>query len=253
MFKDLSGEKFNRLTVLKFSRRRGANYLWECLCECGAKSIVDGFRLKTGRIKSCGCLKCSKTKTKKNSYRSWYCMVERCTNKENIGYQDYGGRGILVCHRWLIFENFYEDMGNRPSLKHSIERKDTNGNYEPSNCIWATPSEQSRNKRNNIWLEFGGERMVLKDWADRLKVSQTTIMVLIRGGTKFEDVVDRYTIKNTLSGTTASSRIILDTQTGIFYDSIQSASNAKSIPYSSLNHKLNGYKYRKNDTGLVFV
>jgi len=253
MFKDLSNQKFNKLTVVKFSERRGGSYFWECLCECGNKSIVDGYRLKTERIKSCGCLMKNKDKTKNTSYKCWYTMINRCTDSQNLGYADYGGRGIGVCSRWLVFENFIEDMGDRPSKIYSIERNNTNGNYEPGNCRWATTKEQTRNKRNNIWLEHNGERLVLMDWASKLGVNQSSLSNQLKT-TPFNLIVEKYELKKSLGGNIrASSKIILDTQTGIFYDSIQSAAIAKNIPYSSLNHKLNNYKHRINNTGLIYA
>jgi hypothetical protein len=108
-------------------------------------------------------------------------MLTRCTNKNSSSYENYGGRGITVCDRWLnSFELFFEDVGHRLSLKHSIERINTNGNYEPNNVKWATSREQSRNKRNNRWIEYNGKRMIITDWASYFGVHHMTIVHMIK-------------------------------------------------------------------------
>src|SRR3990167_8868979 len=100
-------------------------------------------------------------------------MKRRCfepTNK-TPPYRDYGGRGITVCDRWMKYEYFIADMGRRPTPRHSIDRRDNNGNYSPENCRWATPSEQSRNQRRNVFIEFCGDRLILADWSIRTAIS----------------------------------------------------------------------------------
>lgn len=93
-------------------------------------------------------------------------MINRCYAPENGAYSRYGGRGIIVCERWLnSFAAFSDDMGQRPSRFHSIDRKDNDGPYSPENCYWATPNQQTRNKRSNVWVTYKGETLVLKDMA----------------------------------------------------------------------------------------
>jgi hypothetical protein len=124
-------------------------------CKCGAIKQIRLYDLRNG--KSTQCKPCARTKHGKSrsvEYRTWIDMKKRCYDKKNKRYKDYGGRGITVCDRWLYsFENFYTDIGPRPSNKHSIDRIKNDGNYEPGNCRWATKKEQSnntrRNKRNN--------------------------------------------------------------------------------------------------------
>lgn len=156
----MEGKKFNRLTVLEYSHKKGGKKYYLCECSCGNKTYVRQDKIKSGHTKSCGCLmkesssrigKNKKThgKTDTAEYMVWCDMKSRCFNDKNIAYKNYGGRGITVCDRWKkSFNNFYEDMGDRPTNKHQLDRKDNDGNYSPSNCRWVTPSENSVNRRN---------------------------------------------------------------------------------------------------------
>ena len=158
-FIDLTGKIFNKLTVLGrcedyISPKGNKVVKWECICECGNKTKVIGSILKSNGTKSCGCLNYEPTNTIHNKrfsteYSSWRSMKRRCTEPTNNTYKNYGGRGIKVCDRWLeSFKNFYEDMGDKPSQNHSIDRIDVNGDYEPGNCRWISLKEQQYNRRN---------------------------------------------------------------------------------------------------------
>jgi hypothetical protein len=136
-FKNLIGEKFDRLVVIGYggSDRKGQS-IWVCKCDCGNETYAPAYKLKSGHTKSCGCLSVELLKqrvtthgrSKSAEFKIWQAMINRCTNKKQISYRIYGGRGIQVCPRWLeSFENFYADMGSRPTAKYSIERKDNNG------------------------------------------------------------------------------------------------------------------------------
>ena len=120
----------------------------ECKCDCGVTSFVPPSNLKTGHTSSCGCIQTTHGMRHTKTYKSWAAMKDRCTNPNASFYRNYGGRGIVVCARWLeSFENFLEDMKEKPTPIHTIERVDVNGNYEPSNCIWIPKSEQNKNRR----------------------------------------------------------------------------------------------------------
>lgn len=118
------------------------------------------------------------------TYATWGAIVQRCTNANDHAYKDYGGRGVKVCDRWQKFDNFYADMGERPSNNHSIDRINVNGDYEPSNCRWATTSEQQRNKRTNVKVTWRGETWVLADLCRHLGIYSTHVYrVMARGNT----------------------------------------------------------------------
>jgi len=154
---DLTGQRFDRLTVVcRDGLDRGGHYTWICRCDCGVELSVSSNSLRMGHTKSCGCygaearLKSNTRhgKTGTPEHNAWAEMIRRCFDPRRKCYEYYGGRGITVCNRWIEnFENFYADMGPKPTPKHSIDRIDVNGNYEPSNCRWATPQEQSTNQR----------------------------------------------------------------------------------------------------------
>jgi hypothetical protein len=145
---DRCGHKYRRLTVVsRAESNKWKTTRWNCLCSCGKTTVVSGGDLHSGRISSCGCL------LQESLIKHGFC-------------------GINVCPRWLnSFENFFSDMGYRPSKKHSIDRIDNNGNYEPENCRWATSKEQARNTRSNNLFEYNGESKCLSQWAEDFGIS----------------------------------------------------------------------------------
>lgn len=127
--------------------------------------------------------------TKSPEYRIWVDMRQRCTNENRHNFKHYGGRGIAVCERWQLFENFFEDVKSRPSSKHSIERVDVNGNYEPGNVKWATVTEQRNNMRSNRWIEIDGRRQTIGGWAKERGLDERLIRIRIRRGISERDAV----------------------------------------------------------------
>jgi hypothetical protein len=153
---DMAGRRFGRLIVLTLcsERSRWRKAIWACKCDCGAQCAVVGKELRSGRTRSCGCFRREVSRRRMTThgrsgtraYRCWRAMLQRCFYSNGQAYSRYGGRGITVCERWLIFENFYRDMGD-PLPGQSLDRIDNDGNYEPSNCRWATASQQVLNRR----------------------------------------------------------------------------------------------------------
>lgn len=189
------GDRFGRLVVVATSDRRSksrARY-WSCVCDCGNGKEIEGAPLKSGATRSCGCLHreaATKISTKHNmshstEYQAWSNAKARCGNPKVPFYKNYGGRGITVCERWLGeqgFANFLADMGRKPDPKRTLDRIDNNGNYEPSNCRWATRGEQAENKRSNRVLVHDGRALSVTQWAVALGISRGTIFARLRKG-----------------------------------------------------------------------
>lgn len=161
-FIDRSGQRYGRLVVgVKTDKRNSSgNVLWMCHCDCGRSIEVPGSSLQQKTTQSCGCLfldvaaqkgrnKKRHGMTKTRAYNAWVNMKTRCLNPAYKRYATWGGRGISVASEWMVFENFYKDMGD-PPIGYSLDRIDVNGNYCKSNCRWATQLQQQNNRRNNI-------------------------------------------------------------------------------------------------------
>lgn len=176
-FHNLTGHRFGRLIVIKAagSNKQG-KAIWECLCDCGAVKKVLGSSLRLATTTSCGCYQrenASRNQSrhgmyKTKTYKAWQEMKARCYNHRHHKYPIYGGRGIKVCDRWLdAFENFYEDMGECLGNEYSLDRyPDQNGNYEPSNCRWATAKQQANNRRMCNYYDYNGQTLTLAEWAE---------------------------------------------------------------------------------------
>lgn len=191
--------KIGQLTILKLSHKKEPYYyFWKCLCSCGNLTFISTSNLtKKNPIQSCGCLQKSKTsqankkhgKSRTKEYTCWLNMRRRCNQITNKSYRHYGGRGIKVCNQWQhSFEIFLKDMKLAPSLKHSIERKNNDGNYSPDNCKWATRTEQMNNFRKNHKLTYQNKTMNICQWSDILEIKWTTLYARIF---KYKWSVDR--------------------------------------------------------------
>jgi hypothetical protein len=175
--KNLTGKRIGKLTVIAFAGIKNRFATWKCICECGDEKIMRGSALSGKYAQSCGnCHKRTHRMSHGPEHNSWIRMKTRCNNPNSDQYPNYGGRGIKICNRWLKFENFFKDMGPRPSLKHSLDRIDSNGNYEPKNCRWATQQEQSNNKRNNNRIKIGDQTLTVAQWARKLGLPRHAIV-----------------------------------------------------------------------------
>jgi len=194
---DLTDMKFGRLTAIERSatRRRHVSE-WVCRCECGKTLNVSTDKLNSGNTKSCGCLQRDKARARLRThggsntpeYRIWRSMRERCRLRPH---PRYGGRGIDVCDRWFnSFADFIADMGTRPTPKHTLERINGEGHYEPSNCKWATWIEQNNNKTGIRKVTINGEADTIANWCRRLGINRDTVSNRIHNlGWSYEDAL----------------------------------------------------------------
>lgn len=176
--RDVTGMVFGRLTALEYAgRSKNRSFLWKCRCECGVETIAMLAKIMSGEKRSCGCLARETSQMqfvthghtvgkKSSTYGIWSQMIQRCRNPKDKSFSKYGARGIRICDRWLRFDNFLEDMGERP-IGMSLDRIDNEGNYEPGNCRWADDKAQARNRRSTIFLEYQGKRVPAAELAER--------------------------------------------------------------------------------------
>jgi hypothetical protein len=186
-----SGMRVRHLVLLGPIRRRhtkhGTFIYWLCRCDCGKEVEVRTSILGSGDKASCGCRKHGHSYRQELGLSCWNNMKDRCGNPNNSKYHLYGGKGVKVCERWRhSFLDFLADMGERPSRKHSIDRIDGNGNYEPGNCRWATAEEQALNTERNRRLTAFGQTMPLSVWAKRCGIHHKTLTNRINRGWDLE-------------------------------------------------------------------
>lgn len=190
----ISGKRHGLLVAIKPARRKKWGLYWLCKCDCGKTSeVLAGNFNKT---KSCGCQNhkikhgFSRRGQPGGVHAVWAAMLQRCGNKNNKHFKDYGGRGITVCSRWFSFENFLKDMGDRSS-KTTLERKDNQKGYSPDNCKWATRAEQSRNKRTTRLFTWERATKCLSDWARHFGIHERTLHKRLASGLSFEEAINR--------------------------------------------------------------
>jgi len=195
VLKDLSGQKFGRLTVVRYHSTKvfpsgQSKPQWLCKCDCGESVVVYGAHLRRQSTQSCGCLQREKTssanrihgKSEHRLYHIWENIRERCNCPTVKNWMDYGGRGITVCERWDNFQAFYDDMAATYKPGLSIERKDNNKGYSPENCKWATRIEQANNRRTNRLLFFNGQILNESQWSKITGLSRTLISTRLKAG-----------------------------------------------------------------------
>lgn len=174
---DITDERYGMLVALAPAPNRGRRTQWVFRCDCGVTKEIGLEGIRSGLVRSCGCLRTETTRKRSTvhghkvgykssrTYKAWLHARERCQNPNIERFADYGGRGISMCRQWSAsFEAFLKDMGECPPGM-TIERIDNNGHYEPGNCRWATDYDQRRNRRDNVFVEVGETRMILKDYA----------------------------------------------------------------------------------------
>jgi len=170
------GLKFQQLTVVERVPTNVPNrFTWSCLCDCGATTTAQSGDLKRGRAISCGCHRIADG-SKSPIYRRWADMKQRCENPKDTNYSRYGGRGISVCDRWLDFKGFHDDLISSYVEGYQLDRIDNDGNYEPENCRWATPKENSNNKSTNVFFEHNGQSKTIAEWSEELGINYHTIV-----------------------------------------------------------------------------
>lgn len=191
---DLVGQRFGRLLVGYRSPVGGRGVRWWCRCDCGGTTWVATEKLTSGHTRSCGCLrqetaaitghaKATHGMSKTRLYAQWNTMLARCYRRSHVSYEQYGGRGIAVCDRWRgSFEAWLEDMGLPPGPGMEIDRIDTNGNYEPGNCRWATAAQNTRNRRVTPMFTHEGRTMALGAWAEECGVPYHVLKDRMRAG-----------------------------------------------------------------------
>ena len=196
---DLTGKKFGRLTVIKRAENRGKQVRWLCKCDCGGETITSSQNLREGHTKSCGCYNKDINrelhlkhgdggrKEKTRLYRIWAAMLRRCETPTTERYQKYGAKGISVCKEWHDYINFKEwAISNGYADTLTIDRIDSKGNYEPSNCRWATAKEQANNIFTNRKITFNGVTKNLQQWADEYQIYRKTLSYRLDNGWDIE-------------------------------------------------------------------
>lgn len=220
---NMTGMVFGALTVLCENGRSGDGKIkWLVKCGCGEAFSATGVRIRSGEVRSCP--DCSKErvrsastthgKSQSDEYRIWTHIKSRCLNSNVPEFVNYGGRGISICDRWRkSFENFLSDMGPRPSKRHSIDRIDTNGNYEPDNCRWATNKVQANNRRANRLIEIEGTTKTMAQWADGSGLRHETLLKRLKKGVSGKTLLaasaapEKYTFRGITASIPEWSRI----------------------------------------------
>lgn len=202
---DLEGKVFGGLVVIdRYGKAPSGDILWNYLCHCKEIKQATASALRSGRTKSCGCMR-DKFISDANSthglsdtplYARWKGMHRRCDSPNNHKFERYGGRGIKVCDEWSVYENFHQwalENGYKESL--TIDRIDNDGDYEPGNCRWANHKQQARNRSDNRWITFDGHKKILSDWSKLVGLGHKTITSRLDRGWSVEKALTTSTKK----------------------------------------------------------
>lgn len=201
---ELTGQRFGRLTVIKYAGSENYKSLWLCKCDCGKEKIVKGQDLKRGATRSCGCLRDETVKNQAQMYPAdvrikrlrhiWHGMLRRCNDPNHNCYHHYGGRGISVCDEWNDYVSFARwSLKNGYDDNLSIDRINNDGNYEPSNCRWVTPREQLYNKRTNRFATINGITKTITEWSEEYGQDPNTVFTRIGKGMALEEALSKRT------------------------------------------------------------
>lgn len=199
--------KYEQLTYLEDAgKNKHGQPLWRLACDCGTECVKIASAVRTGKTKSCGCRRHAGLGNRKHGkrrskeYTAWCNMHLRCYNEKNPHYKNYGGRGIFVADRWHDFPAFYEDVGDAPGLNYTLDRIDNNLGYGPGNIRWARREVQSRNKRDNIWVQIGDETKCLYDWCDVYGIAAASVYRRMNNGEDIVSAITRPKAKRFLKG-----------------------------------------------------
>ena len=208
-WKDSAGMKFGRLTILGFAgTNRNGQAIVKCRCDCGVTCDRMACNMKGGLVRSCGCLRVERTIERKTTHghsrngkvtsilNVYRAMLNRCHGE--TGHPGYKGRGIEVCDRWRFgdgtacgFICFKNDLGVRPTIDHTIDRRDNDKGYSPENCRWATRVEQANNRRSTVWIDVAGMRKTILQWTRHLGVNRNALREAEKRGTPAEEYIQR--------------------------------------------------------------
>lgn len=212
---DLTGTAFGRLTAVKIVRRANSRHVfWECLCSCGQRTTVNVGNLRSGKVKSCGCLRRemyaagtahrrhghARKQQQSPEFKIWVQILQRCNNPNNRAWKNYGGRGITVCDTWQGhdgFQRFLDDVGTRPSAHLTLDRKNNNLGYEPGNCVWVSRTTQNSNRRNVHLVTYQGRTQSLAAWSRELKRDYETLRRRFKQGVQPPDLFSNERVRRT--------------------------------------------------------
>lgn len=250
---DLSGEKFGRLTVISFAEiiksGNGRRYMWNCQCDCGKICVIDASSLKSGNTQSCGCLaretkgkaSIKHGKRKTPLYNVWTLMKQRCHNETNKSYRLYGKRGIQVCDEWKDdFDKFYAwCMENGYKKGMQIDRIDTDGNYCPENCRFVTLKENENNRRDNVMIDYQGEKYTLAQFSEKFNMKYDRLRYLyIRCGLSIEEIIENDYINKPYK---RNSKVLYEYKDGLY--TLDELAELYEVDIVTLKSRVRGLKW----------